>query len=259
MSARHRVLGGVCGGDPVPDASGPDADPTCACAGNSLTCAGKNVACALGCKDGAPARCARLIPSNHVNGVLGGCIATNVEPLVGGSGGAGGGAGVTGAHGGGGGGAIQISAMGTITFAGGSIDVGGGGGEGGPGDPAGINAGAGGGGGGGGAILLEAIEIEIEIDATSLFGGGFTDQNGKPGQSGRLSNVAALGGNPGGGTATAGGAGGSIVAPTQGGDNAAPGTNAGGGGGRIHFNTLAATPQTVLASPQASWRAIQHE
>ena len=63
-------VGGVCGGDPALDARRPDADPTCACAGNSLTCSSGSVACALGCKDGVPARCARLIPSNHVTGAL---------------------------------------------------------------------------------------------------------------------------------------------------------------------------------------------
>jgi hypothetical protein len=67
---------GICGGESLGD-SGAMNDVAlatgCSCAGDSLICdsagSNANVTCALGCLD-APARCARLIPSNAVNPAL---------------------------------------------------------------------------------------------------------------------------------------------------------------------------------------------
>ncbi len=60
-------VAGICGG---PAQTLPDADPSCTCVSDGLVCGSATVTCALGCVAGAPAHCARLIPSNGLGSEL---------------------------------------------------------------------------------------------------------------------------------------------------------------------------------------------
>jgi hypothetical protein len=174
-------------------------------------------------------------PTGGVMSTAGAAYGETLSPLRGGSGGAGG----ANASGGGGGGAIQLVAVGTISFGGGTatggVNAGGcGGGGGGASD---------GGGGAGGTILVESqtgvhLGPKTVLAANGGSGGGAT-----PGVCGGLDGAAAPPGSPGG----QGGAAGAIN-----GGAASTGGGGGGGAGRIVLNTptgLAVIDGGALLSP----------
>ena len=63
--------------------AGIDADPTCACDGDSLSCASGSTACALGCSSTGGPHCMALVPSNSVPATLvNGTTATSISALT---------------------------------------------------------------------------------------------------------------------------------------------------------------------------------
>lgn len=191
--------------------------------------------------------------TSAITGANGGskCIASTIEPLVGGSGG---GLGGSGTVGGGGGGAFQLSVFDQLSL-GGTIAMGGAGGDGGQ---VSGEAGAGGGGGAGGAILLEAEVIQINSSAVIAAngggggGGGYSTAVGGVGSDGQASTQPAPGGS---GVITGGGAGGDggarSASANPGASGAINGGGGGGGAGRVYFraSTLTGTGQAI--SPAA--------
>jgi hypothetical protein len=157
--------------------------------------------------------------------------------------------------GGAGGGALQITSLTSITISG-AVLAGGGGGHGGTdcaaadGD---VNSGPGG--GSGGAIVLQAPMIaNTGVIAANGGGGGGSSSTGNgsanPGQDGRPSATAALGGT---GPRAMGGSGGTgSAAPTPGGSSGC-GTNGGGGGGAAGWIAASSSyTGSGIASPAAN-------
>ncbi|HUJ62906.1 MAG TPA: hypothetical protein VLX92_30595 [Kofleriaceae bacterium] len=193
------------------------------------------------------------------------CLASDLEPLVGGSGGGGGGPGNgTATYGGGGGGALQLSALSSITISG-VLDAGGAGGDTGPTDAS--NGGAPGGGGAGGAILLEAPQVTITaagiVAANGGGGGGASDHlhAGTAGQNGQASAQPALGGIAGNnGTGSGGNGGAGSTAATKGGDATDVNSGAGGGGvGRIFVRSAGGPALAGTVSPSAGTALVRSQ
>jgi hypothetical protein len=185
------------------------------------------------------------------------CLAPNLEPLQGGSGGGAGGPGATATvpSGGGGGGALQITALGTLELTG-TINAAGAGGD--PGPAAEVNSGSGAGGGSGGAILIEASSVIIRAAAILAANGGAggggvnaTPSVSTPGENGRVSRVAALGGASGLIGVGDGGNGGASAFAAQAGKPAD--NNGGGGGGAVGAIVIRGRVVTLdgIASPDA--------
>ncbi len=197
--------------------------------------------------------------ANGVGGDDSGETAT-LAPLRGGYGGGGGAAADTneGRSGGGGGGAVQLVSNQRITIAGTITAAGGGGG----GDPPAVSGGGGGGGGGsGGAILIEARHVVVTASAViaangGAGGGGSANPGDTTGETGKASDVRALGGTDGsGGTATGGrgAAGTTFAGETVGGVGTGYGGGGGGASGRIRLNTLRPSlviPESAVVSPK---------
>ncbi len=252
---------GGCGGDPM------CAGPGAGLGGNTLAATGCGpggigVSASTGTGDGGggggggrgAGGVGGMGGTDGTPGLAGGaCVASLVEPLVGGAGGGTGGNGAAAlCKGGGGGGALQITALDEITVDG-TIAMGGSGGEGGRPDLSLANGGAGCGGGAGGSILLEALTVKINITgvlaANGGAGGGGASLGtaGGRGASGGLTATPAIGGPAAGPNSGIGGTG-AAGAMAAGVGATSANSNGGAGGGAIGAIYVRTKPGNFMQS-----------